>query len=60
MRVRGQGWGGGSAMPDVCILHKMENIHEKSCLLSPKIHELFEQLGNYVTVIIQQVGDGAW
>ena len=47
---------------DVRILHEMENIREKSCLLSPKIHELFEQLGNYVTVIILhgQVGDGAW
>ena len=45
----------GTGMGGVCIRHEMGNQDEKSCLLSPNTHELFGQLGNYVTVIILHV-----
>ena len=49
------GDGRGTGVLGLCIRHETRNPLEKSFLLSPKTHELFGQLGNYVVVIILHV-----
>ena len=47
-----------TGMRRVCIGYEMGNPNEKSCLLSPKIHELFGQYGSYVTVLSYMLKGG--